>query len=281
MLLVVDVLSEKSELKDRFLALQVEGGTKMYRFRDGQWLSRQQIAGENGMVAKHFLYDENSGKPSLWGHSELELVFSRPLAEWSDEELEEYSKRVPPLDRTTPVRMAGDAIEVRHMRTARWPVANTDTTLFEPGHVKESGIDPYKYVQENEDTVIAVDYSFNARHRLGGIHKGVDLFAPRGTEITAPVDGTVRRAGWGSEKSGWRVWIEGADGNWYLLGHMNVDPTVFVREGQEVFAGSTKIGEVGDSGSAKDACCHVHFEIRKGSQGGRALDPHEVVGAPY
>jgi murein DD-endopeptidase MepM/ murein hydrolase activator NlpD len=96
-----------------------------------------------------------------------------------------------------------------------------------------------------------------------GLHKGVDLAAPHGTEVYAVRDGEVSEAG-EDRIYGKYVIIRHAD-NWVsLYGHLS---RVEVERGQKVKAGSL-IGRVGSTGQATGP--HLHFELR---QNGRAQDP--------
>lgn len=90
--------------------------------------------------------------------------------------------------------------------------------------------------------------------RSGGrFHQGNDLFAPRGTEIRAPVGGTLtQRTG---TIGGLQFWLEGEDGNLYIGTHMDA-----FGAGGQVRAGDV-IGYIGDSGNAIGSSPHVHFEI--------------------
>lgn len=99
-------------------------------------------------------------------------------------------------------------------------------------------------------------------------HKGVDVFAPRGTAVRAVVDG---RAVPGRNRLGGRVlWLHGNDGNRYYYAHLDA---VDVFHGQAVEAGEF-IARVGNSGNARTTPPHLHFAIY--ADGGGAVDP-----APY
>lgn len=90
--------------------------------------------------------------------------------------------------------------------------------------------------------------------RSGGrVHTGNDLFAPRGTEVLAPVSGTVEQIV--GTIGGFQFRLHGDDGNVYIGSHMDG-----FDHGGYVTAG-TVLGYVGDSGSAKGARPHLHFEI--------------------
>ena len=96
-----------------------------------------------------------------------------------------------------------------------------------------------------------------------GRHKGIDLYAAKGTRIKAVADGVVHFAG---RQSGYgRVVILQHDNNVRTLYAHNKKNKVKV--GQRVVRGQT-IATVGKSGNASGY--HLHFEYIRG---GRALDP--------
>ena len=93
------------------------------------------------------------------------------------------------------------------------------------------------------------------RIRYRGSHKGIDLTAPKGTNIYATLDGDVITA------ARHRLY-----GNYVVLDHGNGVVTlyahqtrIFVQEGEIVRRGQ-KIGEVGRTGNATGP--HLHFELR-------------------
>lgn len=113
-------------------------------------------------------------------------------------------------------------------------------------------------------------------------HLGVDLRAPSGSPVYAPVRGMVVATGDG-ESSPWRgygpfvVVILGADGFYHLIAHMNPG---LLRIGEIVSPGQS-IGTVSDAN-------HVHWELRRkltpGSGGTNAtnnLDPMAWVSGSY
>jgi murein DD-endopeptidase MepM/ murein hydrolase activator NlpD len=102
-------------------------------------------------------------------------------------------------------------------------------------------------------------------------HEGLDLMAPRGTEIRVIAPGTVTRVGH-IGGYGWVVYVKHPNGFETRYAHMNGRPPV--REGQRLNPGQG-IGRVGDSGNAAPGACHLHFEIRNAS--GRPLDPHSML----
>jgi LysM repeat protein len=104
--------------------------------------------------------------------------------------------------------------------------------------------------------------------RAGGrIHEGNDLFAPLGTPVLAPVEGTVRHVVGNIGGRQFRLTTPGGDV--YLGSHLSE----FGAAGP-VGAG-TVIGYVGDSGNAAGARPHLHFEFHPGD--GRAVNPYPAL----
>jgi murein DD-endopeptidase MepM/ murein hydrolase activator NlpD len=104
--------------------------------------------------------------------------------------------------------------------------------------------------------------------RWGQMHYGLDLAAPLGTPIYAAADGVVLKAG---RVSGFgnAIYIQDADGNVHLYGHMRYYD---VEAGQIVHAGD-QIAKVGNEGYSTGP--HLHYEIHRGDMDGRPLDPEE------
>jgi murein DD-endopeptidase MepM/ murein hydrolase activator NlpD len=103
------------------------------------------------------------------------------------------------------------------------------------------------------------------------LHLGLDIFAPAGTPVRAPVDGTVdvRTGGLG----GLSVYLRQPDGTYWYLAHLaglgpNITSGLMVRTGDVV-------GYVGDSGNARGGLPHLHFEVHP--RGGPAVPPKPVV----
>lgn len=102
--------------------------------------------------------------------------------------------------------------------------------------------------------------------RWGTMHYGLDLAAPLGTPIYSTSDGVVVRAGRASGY-GYAVYIQDADGNVHVYGHMryyNVSAGDIVRAGDQI----AKVGNEGQSTGP-----HVHYQIHRGGMQGRPMDP--------
>lgn len=101
----------------------------------------------------------------------------------------------------------------------------------------------------------------------GRLHIGVDLSAPIGAPVVAPVDGTVS---FSSDGAGGNTFImTGTDGNFYYGAHLS-------RQGPASGAvkAGTVIGAVGQTGNA--SVPHLHFEIHPGGRG-NVTNPYPSV----
>jgi murein DD-endopeptidase MepM/ murein hydrolase activator NlpD len=91
---------------------------------------------------------------------------------------------------------------------------------------------------------------------VSGVHKGIDIFAPQGTDIVASAGGIVIAAGH-NKLGGNYVAVLGA--KWRVTYYAHLDeiktkPLRWVKQGQV-------IGSVGTSGNAKGKQPHLHFAI--------------------
>ncbi|OMQ15115.1 peptidase M23, partial [Modestobacter sp. VKM Ac-2676] len=102
--------------------------------------------------------------------------------------------------------------------------------------------------------------------RWGTMHWGLDLAAPLGTPIYSAADGVVLRAGPASGY-GNAVYIQDADGNVHIYGHMRYYD---VQAGDVVSAGE-QIAKVGNQGQSTGP--HLHYEIHAGGMNGKPADP--------
>ena len=113
--------------------------------------------------------------------------------------------------------------------------------------------------------------SFWGAYREGGRkHKGIDIFAKKGTPILSVADGFVSSIGSGG-KGGKVVWVRSIQlGFTAYYAHLDKQS---VKEGQFVKKGQL-IGTVGNTGNAKYTPSHLHFGIYT-SKG--AVNPYPYV----
>ena len=100
--------------------------------------------------------------------------------------------------------------------------------------------------------------------RWGRSHNGIDIAAPIGTPIRAPLPGEVIASG---PASGFGMWVRVRhdDGTVTTYGHVNRS---FVRVGEQVAAGE-EIAEVGNRGRSTGP--HLHMEVQ--TPGGTTVNP--------
>ncbi len=101
-----------------------------------------------------------------------------------------------------------------------------------------------------------------------GMHRGIDIAAPRGMTVRAATAGTVTFAG-RLPDGALDVTIRGADDR-YLVSHMHL-ASVRVRKNARVSLGEP-VGTAGSSGSPSSAQPHVHLGMRRAATG-EYVDP--------
>ncbi len=104
----------------------------------------------------------------------------------------------------------------------------------------------------------------------GSIHAGIDLVAPRGTPVIAPVSGVVSQRD--GARGGLQSWLSGDDGALYIMTHLDRH---VARDGR-VSAG-TVLGTVGNSGNASGTTPHLHLEVHP--QGAGPASPLRLLDA--
>ncbi len=100
--------------------------------------------------------------------------------------------------------------------------------------------------------------------RKGGVHRGVDILAPDGTDVRASEYGLVLYAGDELRGYGNVIVLDHGEGITTLYAHLSA---FRVKSGDAVAAGQV-IGAVGRTGNATTS--HLHFELRLEDE---ALDP--------
>lgn len=106
--------------------------------------------------------------------------------------------------------------------------------------------------------------------RSGGrSHKGVDMFAARGTPTVAVLSGSVFFQS--DPLGGLAAYLQASDGNTYYYAHLND----YVGGARSVAVGEV-IGHVGTTGTI-NAPPHLHFERRLGGPNGERVNPYPAV----
>lgn len=112
--------------------------------------------------------------------------------------------------------------------------------------------------------------------RSGGRkHKGVDIFAKKGTPVVSATDGVVWSVGH-NRLGGKTVWIVGEGLAAYYYAHLD-DWATDLRAGDRVRRGD-RLGSVGNTGNARTTPPHLHFSIHPlGLSGASGVDPVPVL----
>jgi peptidoglycan LD-endopeptidase LytH len=115
--------------------------------------------------------------------------------------------------------------------------------------------------------------TWHAPRSGGRLHKGTDMFAPRGTPLVAVGDGRVQRGY--DALGGNTVWLFADHGVNYFYAHLDSFASG-IASGQRVSRGQV-IGYVGDTGNPAPGAYHLHFGIYPG--GLMAVNPYPTVTA--
>ena len=113
--------------------------------------------------------------------------------------------------------------------------------------------------------------SFGDPRSGGRAHRGIDIFAPRWTEVVAVTEGTLTDVAEGG-RAGRSLWLVGSDGRSYFYGHLQAWARG-VSDGLRVEPGQI-VGYVGNTGNAAGLPTHLHFEVHDGE---RAINPYPVL----
>ena len=115
----------------------------------------------------------------------------------------------------------------------------------------------------------------NARPYAGGMHRGIDIAAGKGTPVVAARGGTVTYAG-ALGSSGIVVAVRSADGR-HVASYLHLGAES-VSRGEHVAAG-TRIGAVGTTGRRSAPEPHLHFGVRLADVEHHYLDPLSLLPA--
>src|SRR5207244_3658291 len=109
--------------------------------------------------------------------------------------------------------------------------------------------------------------------RDGGarLHKWIDIFATRGTEVVAVVDGIISYIG-DQPKGGHCLWLTTENGASFYYAHLD-RWAAGLYEGMEVQAGDL-LGYVGNTGNAKYTPSHLHFGV---DQNDEMVNPYPLL----
>jgi len=105
----------------------------------------------------------------------------------------------------------------------------------------------------------------------GRVHRGIDVFAPRGTPVISTTRGLVLRVGQ-NRLGGNVVWIFGPGGQRHYYAHLDRFGTF--QPGDLVMPGDI-VGYVGNSGNARGTPPHLHYGVY--TSGAGAINPFPLL----
>lgn len=102
-------------------------------------------------------------------------------------------------------------------------------------------------------------------------HKGIDIFAPKGTAVVAVSDGIVSYIG-EQPKGGLCLWLTTEDGTAFYYAHLD-RWAAGLYEGIEVRSGDL-LGYVGNTGNARTTPSHLHFAVNENDE---MINPYPIL----
>jgi murein DD-endopeptidase MepM/ murein hydrolase activator NlpD len=102
-------------------------------------------------------------------------------------------------------------------------------------------------------------------------HKGIDIFAPKGTAIVAVASGVITYIG-EQPKGGNCLWLSTDDGASFYYAHLDRWASGLY-EGMEVRSGDL-LGYVGNTGNAKSTPPHLHFAVNDNDE---MVNPYPIL----
>ncbi|HEX8171477.1 MAG TPA: M23 family metallopeptidase [Thermoanaerobaculia bacterium] len=102
-------------------------------------------------------------------------------------------------------------------------------------------------------------------------HKGIDIFASKGTPVVAVTDGVITYIG-DQPKGGLCLWLSTESGTSFYYAHLD-RWAAGLYEGMEVRSGDL-LGYVGNTGNAKYTPSHLHFGINENDE---MVNPYPVL----
>ena len=102
-------------------------------------------------------------------------------------------------------------------------------------------------------------------------HRGIDIFAPRGTAVVAVADGIITYIG-DQPKGGHCLWLTTENGTSFYYAHLD-RWAAGLYEGMEVRSGDL-LGYVGNTGNARTTPPHLHFGINDNDE---MVNPYPVL----
>jgi murein DD-endopeptidase MepM/ murein hydrolase activator NlpD len=140
------------------------------------------------------------------------------------------------------------------------------------------GPNSWLFIQAYGNTTFAYRYRNSVYYGGQGLHFGVDLAAPCGTEILAIGDGVVHSVDSWHGAGPHNLLINHANGYASFYGHLLVRASL--KPGQNVQAGQV-VGLSGDPDRTCNSRPHLHLEIRDSETHARAYNPITLIEADW
>jgi murein DD-endopeptidase MepM/ murein hydrolase activator NlpD len=183
--------------------------------------------------------------------SQLIAQLSTDLNRYKSREVE----RVPTVTTVAPTKKERDREFAAHARELFAPLNGTSLDM------PVVGVRPYDLSDSWGDP------------RDGGKrkHRGIDIFAPKGTPVVAVSDGIVSFIG-DQPKGGHCLWLTTEGGASFYYAHLDRWASGLY-EGQEVRSGDL-LGYVGNTGNAKTTPSHLHFAVNENDE---MVNPYPIL----
>jgi murein DD-endopeptidase MepM/ murein hydrolase activator NlpD len=158
------------------------------------------------------------------------------------------------------------------------PLPQDDNRPFILPFKGDPGPNSWLLIQAYGNTTFAYRYRNSVYYGGQGIHFGIDLAAPCGTEILAIGDGVVYSVDSWHGAGPHNLLINHSNGYASFYGHLLVRATV--RPGQRVEAGEV-VGLSGDPDRTCNSRPHLHLEIRDRETHALAFNPISLIQADW
>lgn len=120
----------------------------------------------------------------------------------------------------------------------------------------------------------ALNDTWGAARSQGRSHEGIDIIAPRGTQVYSATDGYVASLK-SNNLGGTVIWILGPNNSWHYYAHLN-GHRKGLKEGDFVSKGSL-LGYVGNTGNARHTAPHLHYGLYLDGKGRGAVNPYPYL----
>jgi murein DD-endopeptidase MepM/ murein hydrolase activator NlpD len=157
-------------------------------------------------------------------------------------------------------------------------IDHSDDIPFILPFASDPGLNTWLFIQPYGNTTFAYRYRNNVYYGGQGLHFGIDLAAPCGTEVLAIGDGVVFSVDSWHGAGPHNLLIDHANGYASFYGHLLVRASL--RLGEIVKAGQV-VGLSGDPDRTCNSRPHLHLEIRDSETHAYAFNPIILIDADW